>query len=100
MKKNNLYFSGHYWTQKDLTQHLHHYRSGVEIYDAYARPSHVKSEIFARWCGYAYKMNGSRPSVQTFNSHVFTLAFFAEINGVKSFCYITPSYNYYMPLEV
>lgn len=96
MKKNNFYFSGHYWVEKDLTTQLNRYRPGVEIFDAYARPSHNKASIFANWTGYAFKMNGTRPSVQTYNTHVFTLAFFAVVNGRRAFCYITPSYNYCM----
>lgn len=98
--KKTLYFSGHYWTQKDLTHQLNRYTQGVEIYGAYARPSYNKTVIFARWVEDARKMGGTRPSVQTYNTHVFTLAFFAELDGQKAFCYITPNYNYYMPLEV
>lgn len=99
MKKNSFYFNGQYWAEKDLSQHLHYYKPGIDIYAAYAKPSHNKAAIFTRWIGEAYKLNGTRPSVQSYNTYVFTLAFFAEISGRKAFCYITPSYNYFMYID-
>lgn len=95
----NIYAHGIKFTRKNLADKLNAYRPGVDLCDVYGNPSDYKRNAYNDWVGIAYKMGGTRPSVQTANCHKFTLAFIGNLAGIRCFFYITADNAYYMPLE-
>lgn len=67
----------------------------------YARPSEAKLEAFDNCWRLSTKMNGTWPYVLTYNTHCFTVGFFADhpYTSEHIFVVVTPQKVYYINTE-
>lgn len=62
------------------------------VYDKWSR---AKQNVFDYWEDTFLKMNDAwNFHICSHNSHIFTLGWYAKINGKIAFVYITPTHNY------
>lgn len=94
--KKTMEINGEVFEFANLSKRYAGYVDLRDIYDVYGRPSITKVDIYNDWTIYTWQIGATTPSVQTFNTFQFTLAFFATVNGEEYFFFITPNRNYIM----
>lgn len=67
--------------------------------DAYGRYSYNKIKAFKYCKSLMSEYGGSGLKLISFNTNMFTAGFICDIDGVKSFVYITKSYDRYCNID-
>lgn len=67
--------------------------AGRSITDCYDRPSKTKSEIYYDWLQWAINSNVEMFGVSSYNSNIFTLQGYIEMDGKKYILSITKCHN-------
>ena len=73
--------------------------NNYNLYDAYGRFSRDKAEAFDYCKSVMSEHNGSNLKIISFNTYQFSAGFVCDIDGVKSFVYITKSIDRFCNID-